>query len=110
PTQPSGALVPESKTRRVMIVVAPLAVTALAFALRVVKITEAPYGFFCDEASNGLDAYWLVHSLHDQHGAFLSAFFEALGPAGCPSSSSPPLWASTRTFLVAPFSPCSWSL
>ena len=80
PTQPSGALAPERKTRRVVIVVAPLAVMALAFALRVVKITEAPYGFFCDEASNALDAYWLVHTLHDQHGAFLPAFFEALGP------------------------------
>src|SRR5438105_124375 len=57
PTQPSGALAPERKTRRVVIVVAPLAVMALAFALRMVKITESPYGFFCDEASNALDAY-----------------------------------------------------
>ncbi len=59
---------------------APLAILVLALALRVVNNTESPYGFFCDEASNALDAYWLVHTLHDQHGVFLPAFFEALGP------------------------------
>jgi 4-amino-4-deoxy-L-arabinose transferase-like glycosyltransferase len=44
----------------------------------VIKITGSPYGFFCDEASNALDAYWLAHTLHDQHGVLLPAYFEAL--------------------------------
>src|SRR2546423_1411962 len=57
---------------------AALAIVALAFALRVIQITGSPYGFFADEASNALDAYWLAHTLHDQHGAFLPAYFEAL--------------------------------
>src|SRR5205085_3218038 len=57
---------------------AALAILALAFALRVIQITRSPYGFFCDEASNALDAYWLAHTLHDQHGVFLPAYFEAL--------------------------------
>src|SRR2546423_783530 len=60
PTQLGGAVAPETTTMRVASVVAPLAVLALAFALRVVKMTASPYGFFCDEASNALDAYWLV--------------------------------------------------
>jgi 4-amino-4-deoxy-L-arabinose transferase-like glycosyltransferase len=57
---------------------AALAIVALAFALRVIQLTGSPYGFFCDEASNALDAYWLAHTLHDQHGDFLPAYFEAL--------------------------------
>ena len=57
---------------------APTAIVALAFALRVVKLTGSPLGFFCDEASNALDAYWIGHTLHDQHGAYLPAFFYAL--------------------------------
>ncbi len=56
------------------------AILVLALALRVVNITGSPYGFFCDEASDALDAYWLGHTLHDQHGVLLPAFFEALGP------------------------------
>ena len=57
---------------------APLAIVILALALRVINLTGSPYGFFVDEASNGIDAYWIGHTLHDQHGAFLPAFFQAL--------------------------------
>lgn len=64
---------------RALILWAPLAIVALAFALRVYQVTYSPYGFFCDEASNALDAYYLLTTLHDQHGAFLPAYFQALG-------------------------------
>jgi len=63
---------------RALVVWAPLAIVGLAFVLRVINLTGSPFGFFCDEASNGLDAYGIVHTLHDQHGAFLPAYFEAL--------------------------------
>jgi hypothetical protein len=56
-----------------------VAIVALAFALRMINLTGVPYGFFCDEASPALDAYSIAHTLHDQHGAFLPAYFEALG-------------------------------
>lgn len=56
-----------------------LAIVTLALVLRTVDLTGVPFGFFCDEASNGLDAYDLLHTLHDQHGAFLPVFFQALG-------------------------------
>jgi 4-amino-4-deoxy-L-arabinose transferase-like glycosyltransferase len=56
----------------------PLVIVALALVLRVIDLTGSPFGFFCDEASNGLDAYGIVHTLHDQHGAFLPVYFEAL--------------------------------
>lgn len=50
-----------------------------AFLLRVANLDGVPFGFFCDEASDALDAYAIVHTLHDQHGAFLPAYFQALG-------------------------------
>src|SRR5919199_5848691 len=58
---------------------AVVAIVALAFVLRVIQLTRVPYGFFCDEASPVLDAYFIAHTLHDQHGAFLPAYFQALG-------------------------------
>jgi len=63
---------------RLLALWAPLAVIALALLLRVIDLTGSPFGFFCDEASNGLDAYGILHALHDQHGAFLPVYFEAL--------------------------------
>lgn len=63
---------------RVLTLGAPLVIVALALFLRVIDLTGSPFGFFCDEASNALDAYGISHTLHDQHGAFLPAYFEAL--------------------------------
>ena len=87
--QPSGptslkttvavATAPSLTTSRVLTLWAPLAVVTGAFVLRIVQLTGVPYGFFCDEASPALDAYFIVHTLHDQHGAFLPAYFQALG-------------------------------
>jgi len=56
----------------------PLAIVGLAFGLRAINLTGSPFGFFCDEASNALDAYGIGHSLHDQYGTFLPAYFRAL--------------------------------
>ena len=57
----------------------PLAVVSLALGLRIVRLTSVPNGFFVDEASAALDGHAIAHTLHDQHGVFLPAFFEALG-------------------------------
>jgi 4-amino-4-deoxy-L-arabinose transferase-like glycosyltransferase len=78
--RPMATPAPEGMEGTLLTRWAPLAIVVLAFALRVIDITGSPYGFFCDEASNALDAYWLLHTLHDQHGVLLPAFFEALGP------------------------------
>jgi 4-amino-4-deoxy-L-arabinose transferase-like glycosyltransferase len=60
-------------------VVAPASIVALALVLRIVDLTGVPPGFFADEASNALDAYGIAHSLRDQHGVLLPAYFQALG-------------------------------
>ncbi len=57
----------------------PIAVVLSACALRVINLSSVPLGFFCDEASNGLDAYHIGRGLHDQFGALLPAFFQAGG-------------------------------
>lgn len=76
---PPAAAMPLLGARsRVLALWAPLVIVALAFALRVVNLTGVPFGFFCDEASPTLDAYWIAHTLHDQHGAFLPFFPQAL--------------------------------
>jgi len=57
----------------------PILLFSLALLLRVVRLTSVPLGFFCDEASNVLDAQALNHTLHDRTGALLPAYFKALG-------------------------------
>src|SRR5579875_3148831 len=69
----------ERTVARTIALWAPLAIVALALVVRLVNLTGVPYGFFCDEASPALDAYFIAHTLHDQHGVFLPAYFEALG-------------------------------
>jgi 4-amino-4-deoxy-L-arabinose transferase-like glycosyltransferase len=51
----------------------------LAASLRLYHLSSNPPGLFCDEASVGLDAYSILHTAHDSHGAFLPLFFESLG-------------------------------
>jgi 4-amino-4-deoxy-L-arabinose transferase-like glycosyltransferase len=76
-TQPAA---PSSRQAMVAVIMwAAVAIVALAFVLRVIQLTDVPYGFFCDEASPALDAYLIAHTLHDQHGAFLPAYLQALG-------------------------------
>jgi len=73
------ATAPSLTTSRVLTLWVPLAVVTGASILRVVQLIGVPYGFFCDEASPALDACFIAHTLHDQHGAFLPAYFQALG-------------------------------
>src|ERR1017187_1149223 len=51
----------------------------LAASLRLYPLASNPPGLFCDEASVGLDAYTLIHTARDSHGALLPLFFESLG-------------------------------
>lgn len=57
----------------------PLAIVALAFVLRVVQLSTVPYGFFCDEATQGLDARAIAQTLRDTHGRLLPFYMEGLG-------------------------------
>lgn len=54
---------------------------ALAFAIRVYRVADVPHGFFCDEASIGLDAYALGHTLRDKdgQGSLLPTYIQGLG-------------------------------
>jgi len=79
PQTPSVTTNVEARTdTRVFRLWLPLAIVGLAFGLRAIDLTGSPFGFFCDEASNALDAYGIGHSLHDQYGTFLPAYFRAL--------------------------------
>src|ERR1035441_3366404 len=46
----------------------------LAASLRLYHLASNPPGLFCDEASVGLDAYSILHTAHDSHGALLPLF------------------------------------
>lgn len=50
----------------------------LATVLRVLFLGSIPNGFFCDEASNAYDSFSLLHTLRDQHGAFLPVFTRSI--------------------------------
>jgi 4-amino-4-deoxy-L-arabinose transferase-like glycosyltransferase len=54
-------------------------VFALGSFLRLYHLSTNPVGFFCDEASIGLDAYSVLHTGKDSHGAILPLFFESFG-------------------------------
>lgn len=56
-----------------------LSILALASLLYFYDLPANPPGFFCDEASEGYDAYCLSRNLRDQHGAKLPVFLYALG-------------------------------
>jgi hypothetical protein len=58
---------------------APIVVVVAAGVVRIIDLTGSPPGFYVDEVSNALDAYAIGHTLRDQHGALLPAFFQALG-------------------------------
>lgn len=54
-----------------------ISIVALAFIMRVYNLTGNPAGFFCDEASNGYDAYLIAHTGADQWGVHLPTFFRS---------------------------------
>jgi len=54
-------------------------IVLLAFAIRVIDITDNPPGFFTDEAAAGLDAKAILTTGKDMHGHTLPFFFESLG-------------------------------
>jgi hypothetical protein len=56
-----------------------LSILALGAFLYFYRLPATPPGFFCDEASEGYDAYCLSRTLRDQHGARLPVFLCALG-------------------------------
>lgn len=54
-----------------------LGIVVLGFLLRVIFLGTIPNGFFPDEASNAYDAYSIIHTLRDQYGKFLPAYFKS---------------------------------
>ncbi|YAI81930.1 MAG: ArnT family glycosyltransferase [cyanobacterium endosymbiont of Rhopalodia sterrenbergii] len=54
-----------------------LGIVILGFLLRVIFLGTIPNGFFPDEASNAYDAYSIIHTLRDQYGEFLPAYFKS---------------------------------
>jgi len=54
-------------------------IVILATVVRVHDIVGNPPGFFADEASYGYNAYTILHTAKDEHGARLPLFFQAFG-------------------------------
>src|ERR1017187_9014168 len=67
----------------------------LAASLRLYHIGTDPPGLFCDEAMRGLDAYSLLHTGRDSHGASWPTIFESFGdyPGGVETYSALPFVA-----------------
>ncbi|MDZ4277938.1 MAG: tetratricopeptide repeat protein [Dehalococcoidia bacterium] len=55
------------------------AILVLAAVVRLYDIVGNPPGFFADEASEGYNAYSVLHTGRDEHGKVLPLFFEAFG-------------------------------
>jgi len=51
----------------------------VAAGLRLPMLSQVPSGFYCDEASNGYDAYSILMTGRDRHGKFLPLFPKAFG-------------------------------
>ncbi len=56
-----------------------LAIVIIAASLRFYKISSNPPGLYWDEAAFGYDAYSVLKTGHDHHGAFMPLFFESFG-------------------------------
>jgi len=56
-----------------------LGIILIAAFLRFPFLSQVPPGFFCDEASNGYDAYCLLLTHRDQYGNFFPLFTRAFG-------------------------------
>ena len=52
-----------------------LAIVALGAILRFYDLASNPPGFYTDEASIGFNAYTILTSAQDEHGAFFPLFF-----------------------------------
>jgi 4-amino-4-deoxy-L-arabinose transferase-like glycosyltransferase len=52
-----------------------LVLLGIALAIRLANLGELPNGLFCDEASNGLDAWCIAHTGRSLHGDFLPMIF-----------------------------------
>lgn len=52
-----------------------------SFVIRIYKLDTNPAGFFCDEASRGVDALSILKTGRDSHGEFLPIFFRGLNNA-----------------------------
>lgn len=50
----------------------------LALILRIYNLDKNPAGFFCDEATNGYNAYKIMTTGRDESGVFLPMFFKSL--------------------------------
>src|SRR3989344_6737297 len=51
-----------------------LVILFIAFVLRFYKLSNIPAGFFFDEATVGVNSYFLSQNLHDEFGNFLPDF------------------------------------
>ena len=58
-----------------------LGIIFLAFIIRIKDVSNNPAGFFCDEASGGVDALSILKTGRDSHGEFLPIFFRGLNNA-----------------------------
>lgn len=56
-----------------------LGIILIGLVLRLYGLSDVPAGFFCDEASIGYNAYEILITGHDEHGAVMPVFFEAFG-------------------------------
>jgi 4-amino-4-deoxy-L-arabinose transferase-like glycosyltransferase len=56
-----------------------LLILIVGFYFRFVNISKNPYGFFCDEASVGYNAYSILKSAKDEWGVSWPLFFKAFG-------------------------------
>jgi hypothetical protein len=61
-----------------------MAILALGLILRLVSLSELPYGFTPDEASFGYDAYSIIQTGRDQWGERLPLVFKSFGDYKAP--------------------------
>ncbi len=66
-------------SKRYSVTIVLFLIVALGFFVRIYHVSTNPAGFFCDEASIGYNAYTLLHTGKDEHGAKYPYFFRSFG-------------------------------
>jgi 4-amino-4-deoxy-L-arabinose transferase-like glycosyltransferase len=68
----------EKRQTRVLLI-GVLLIIGLALLLRLIRLTENPPGFYCDEATFALDSYSIAHTLRDRHHVLFPTYIQGLG-------------------------------
>lgn len=73
-----------------------ITIVICAFLVRIYSLNNNPAGLFCDEAAIGFNAYSVLTTGRDEHGAWFPFFFQSFGTYRTPV----PIYSNVPFILI----------